>query len=491
MDRRTITGVPWTLLTYAGNKLITVATTIVLSRLLVPEDFGIITLASLAIAFANVLRDLGLGGALIVRQDLDRHAQGTVLTLMLVMGIVVGLGLAAAAPLLADLFDEPRLDEVIVVLSIAVFLGGFNWFYETVMQRELEFRRRFVSLALQSCSYALVAIVLAFADAGVWSLVAGQLTGYVVLAAALVTLTPYRVRPSFDRVTARSVISTGWGFMAQGGLAAVQQNSDYIAVGSVLGAGQVGLYSMSYRLSEIPYVGIADPVAKATFPSFARMRHDGQDIIGPFLSTLRSVALVACPLGVLLSAAAEPFTLALLGDKWAGMVGALAVLGVWGAVRPVQATTGWLLNSAGEAKLMAGLSVIALVPLVPLLFVAADLGGIEAVAWIMLVDLAASLVLIAAFAQRRVGVAVRSQALALAPIALACLPCWLATRLVAEGTDQMAVGVTLALASVAGVATYVVAVALVEPGLLGRFRAQVRRSLGDAPEQPPPDRVAP
>jgi lipopolysaccharide exporter len=451
----------------------------------VPADFGIVTLATLAVTFSNVLRDLGLGGTLIVRQDLDRRAQGTALSLMLAMGVVVGGGLAAIAPLLADAFDEPRLDEVVAVLSVAVLLGGFAWFYETLMQRELEFRRRFVSLTVQSLSYAAVAIALAALGAGVWSLVAGQLTGYVVLSATLFALAPYRVRPRFDRGTASSLMSTGMGFMAQGGLAAVQQNVDFIAVGRVLGAGPVGLYSMAYRMSELPYVGIADPVAKVTFPSFARTLHEGGTVTADFLATLRYVALAACPLAILLSAAAEPFTRAILGENWVGMIGALSVLGIWGAVRPIQGTFGWLLNSAGEARLLAGLSAAVLIPLIPVLFLAADAGGIEAVAWVMLADMIVSLALTALFAKRRVGVGAGEQLRALGPVVMACGACWGATRSVAELTDSLAPGIGLVLSAGAGVVSYLGVLAAIDPGLLSRALRQVAAMLGRRPDAEP------
>ena len=478
MDRKAIAGVPWTLLTYAGNKLITVATTVVLSRLLVPEDFGLVVLASLAVTFSNVLRDLGLGGALIVRQDLDRAALGTALSLMLAMGAVVGAALAALAPALARAFEEPRLDEVIAVLSVAVFLGGFAWFYETLLQRELEFKSRFVALAAQSVTYAAVAIVLAAGGAGIWSLVAGQLAGYLVLSATLFGLAPYHVPLRFKRATARSLLQTGVGFMAQGGLAAVQQNVDYIAVGRILGAGPVGLYSMAYRLSELPYVGIAEPVAKVTFPSFARMLHEGRSVAADFLSTLRYVALVACPLAVVLSAVAEPFTEAILGQNWVGMIGALSVLGIWGAIRPLQGTYGWLLNSAGEARLLAVLSAVVLIPLIPLLFVVAEAGGIEAVSWVMLADIVVSLGLTAYFTARRLGVAAPQQLRALGPVVAGAAACWGVGRGLATATDDLAPGLGLVVSSAGALIAYVAVIALIDPGILGRAIRQVGTMLG-------------
>ena len=477
-----IRGIPWTLLSYAFSKLVTVLSMVVLARLLVPDDFGIVALATLAVQIFNVLGTFGLSGVLVVRQDLDRRGMGTILTLMLAFGALVALVLGALSPVIADLFDEPRLTGVLAALSTMVFLAGFVWFYETLMQRELEFRKRFMSLMVQSLVYASLAISLAALGAGVWSLVVGQIGGMVAFAIALWLLAPYRVRPGFDSGEARASFVAGRGFLLYGSLAVVEQNIDYIAVGRILGATQLGFYSLAYRIGELPYLAIADPVARVTFPGFARMRHRGEDVGMPFLSALRSVALVTCPLGVFVSAAADPFTAALFGDKWLTMIGPLSVLGLWAAVRPVQATIGWLLNSIGEAWVMAWSSVLVFLPLVPGLVVAAELGGITAVAWVMLADILLSLVILGLLVQRRGGVPVIAQWRAIMPVAVGCAGTWLVVWAVAQAMSASAPGLTLAACVVAAAVTYAAAVSVVEPGLLRHALAQVKRTLGRMPD---------
>ena len=481
IEEKVIRGIPWTLLSSVSSRLITVLMVLALARLLVPADFGIVALAMIAVHLFNVLGTFGFNAVLVVRQDLDARGKGTILTLMLVFGALVALVLAALSPVAADLFDEPRLTGVLAALSTTVFLAGFVWFYETLLQRELEFRRRFISLLIQSLVYAGMAISLAALGAGVWSLVVGQIAGVAAFGVALFSLAPYRVRPAFDAGEAREAFLVGRGFVLHGSLAIVEQNVDYITVGRILGATQLGFYSVAYRIGELPYLAIADPVARVTFPGFARMRHRGEDVGMPFLSALRSVALVTCPLGVFVSAAADPFTAALFGDKWLTMIGPLSVLGLWAAVRPVQATIGWLLNSIGEAWVMAWSSVLVFLPLVPGLVVAAELGGITAVAWVMLADILLSLVILGLLVQRRGGVPVIAQWRAIMPVAVGCAGTWLVVWAVAQAMSESAPGLTLAACVVAAAATYAAAVSVVEPGLLRDALAQVRRALGRVP----------
>jgi lipopolysaccharide exporter len=478
MEDRAVRGVPWTLISYALNRVVLLLTLVVLARLLVPEDFGLVTLAVIAVQLANVLSDLGLSGTLVLRQDLDEQAKGTVLMLMLATSVLLAAILAASAPLIADLFNEPRLAGVLAVLSLGVVISGVTWFYETTLQRELEFRRRFLALAVQAVAYAGVAIALAALGAGVWSLVAGQLSSLLAFAAILVWLAPYRVRPAFNRDDAREILGTSKGFLLQGGLGFVSGNVDYFSVGSVLGATSLGFYSMAYRLGEVTYYGIADPVAKVTFPAFSRMRHRGEEVSSPFLSTLRLVALVACPVGVLLSAAAHPFTEVVFGEKWFPMIGPLAVLGVWAAVRPVQATIAWLLNSVGEAAVMGVIDVIVMLPLLPALVLAAHLGGITAVAWVMLAYMVVSGFVLAVLVHRRGGVSLADQWRALMPVLIACVVSWAATRGVAEAMAGGPAAAALVASVATGTACFLATVSVIEPGLLRVALRQIARTLG-------------
>ena len=490
MEEQAIRGVPWTFMSFALSKLIVTLTTLALARLLEPRDFGLVALGLLAVGVLSLLRDLGLGGALIIRQDLEGREVGTVLTLMLAMSTLTALLVAASAPLVADALDEPRLETYLPALSLIVFFGGLSVFYDAYLQRRLEFRRRFVASVAGSVAYAAVSIPLAIAGAGVWSLVAGLVASVGVLGVTLLILSPERVRPAFDRDVAADILRTSKGFLFQGALAFIHQNADYFAVGRILGATQLGYYSLTYRLAELPYMGIADPVAKVTFPGFARMRYRGEDPVPAFLSTLRLVGLITVPIGILMSAAAEPLVHTILGEDWAPMIPLLQIMGLWAAVRAVQATVAWLLNSVGQAGLMAALSAAAIALLVPALVIGAHLGGTKAVAAVMVADMTLSLISLAVAAARRAGVSLRAQWRALRAVVLASPVGWLAAFAVTQASLAWPLEL---LASVgAGVAAYVLVIVAVEPPLLPTVRTQLARFLSrplavtdEAPSPPP------
>lgn len=478
MEERAIRGIPWTVLSYAGNKVLTIATTIVLARLLVPEDFGLAALAWMAMVLFTLFRDLGVGGVLIMDQELDDRAKQTIFTLVLACGALATTIAIAASPVAADIFDEPRLIPVLVVLASTLLISSPGWFYEALMQRELEFRKRFWALTLQSAVYLPVAVTLAALGAGVWSLIAGQIAGTLVSTAAFVVMAPYRMLPGFDRASARRTLRLGRGFVFQGGLDFLRGNADTIAISRVLGTAPLGLYSMAYNLSDVPSRGIAEPLARVTFPAFARMRQRGEDIAPSFLSGLQLVALVTCPLGAVLSGVAEPFTRAVLGEKWLPMTGALAVLGVWAAARSIEVTMSWLLNSVGRADLLAGVSGVVLLIAAPMFFVAAEAGGIEAVAWVAFGEMVASLLAIGWFLHSREAIAVADQWKTLWPVLAAAAVSWGAARIAVDATGGAPAAVRLIAGCAAGAVLYLAVVQALQPALIPSARRQVTRALG-------------
>jgi lipopolysaccharide exporter len=479
LEHKAIRGLPWAFVGYLGSRAITVAATLVLAHLLVPSDFGLVALALAIVAIPNTLSEIGLGSTLVARQDLDRHQKGTILTLLVGLGAALALLTAAFAPLAAVIFDETRLTPVLVALSATILITGLTGFYEWLMERELEFRRRFFAELSRTLTYATTALVLAALGAGVWSLVVGQLAGFGVYAVALLLLAPYRVPPAYSRAAAADVLDTGRDFFVQGWVSFLSETVHYLAVGRAFGAAQLAYYSMAFRLSELPSFAIAEPVATVTFPGFARMRHAGQEVAPSYLTTLGLVALIACPLGVLLSATAAPFVALVLGTKWLGAIGPLSVLGIWAAVRPVQVTMGWLLNSLGFARVVGSTAAIMLAPLLVGLVLAGIFGSITTVSWVMLGDLLLGTVIFAVIAQRRAGILPGQHWQALRASLIGCAGAWPAARVVADSLSGQAAIVGLATSTAVGLAVYVVVVSLVEPGILrvaaGRIRSALRR----------------
>lgn len=471
-----VKSVPWTFVSFGATKVIALLTTVVLAHLLSPSDFGLMALATLAFGALGLFQDLGLGATLVLRQDFSERQMGTIQTLLFFTSLAVTAIVIALAPLAAHLLDQPRLNSLLPVLAISSVFATFAWFYDSLFQREMEFRKRFIGQVTQTLTLAFTSIGLAIAGLGVWALVIGQDVSMLALSLIYLAMARRRIRPRFERKVAAEVFRSGRGFLAQGWLSWISENADYMIVGRVLGEAQLGFYSMAYRLSELTHFGIADPVAKITFPAFARMRAKGEDITTSYLSALRLVSLLACVIGGILSGAARPFTLGVFGGDWEAMIGPLAVLGIWAAVVPVQVTIGWLLNSTGHAGTLATLTTVLLVPAIPALIVAAHVGT-TAVSWVILLQSLLLVPLMAVMIQRRLQIHLVPHMRTLLPVIVATGAAWGISRLVAEATSGIAPIVSLFVAALPALLVYAAIVFVLDRGTVMLAAETARRML--------------
>jgi len=481
MEVKARRSIPVSVLSYAINQTLRMGATVALARILVPSDFGLFALTSLAISLLSILNDLGVGPALVVARELDRRTRATALTLMIVCSLLLAGVLIALAPFVGDVLDEPRLDELLYLISGSLFLSGPVWFHETTLQRELEFMKRFRTKLVQTLTYIVVAVTLAALGAGVWSLVIGHVASYATYLAALVAVSPDRVRPGWDWAAARRLAGSGRGFLAQDALDYAHGQSDGMVVVGYLGTTALGLWGIAFRFGELTYLAIAQPITQVTFPAFARMRAAGHEWRGSFLAVLRLVALLTFPIGAFFSAAAEPIVDTLFGPKWTASIAPLAVFGVWAAIKPLETTLAWLLNSLEHQRRLALLRAIGLVPFIVGMMAAAAYSGLTAVAWVMVAQIAGLTIAISLSVRSKGNVPIRDQLKAVLPPAVGAVAAWAAARGVAVALDEAAPPVALVTAGAAGLAAYAAAASAVEPRLLPRALEQMRNTLQRQP----------
>jgi len=298
------------------------------------------------------------------------------------------------------------------------------------------------------------------------------------------------LRPRWDGAAVRRFWHSGKGFLAHNALWWASANADNALVARFAGAGSLGAYATSYRLSEVPDLAIADAVAQVSFPSFTRLRAKGHDVTGPYLRVLGLVAFAACPLAVLLSATADPFVHTLLGSKWNQAIGPLTLLGLAGAILAVTTSQGWLLKSIGRAMTTVRIYGAILVLLVPPLVVAASESTLTAVAGVMLARGFAVLILYTEAIRRHAAIPVTRQMRPLRGVVPGCAMLWLAARGTAEGLDSAPAAVTLAASVAAGIPVYLLVVRVLDRELIARVRSQVSVALSRRRGSRPADSVA-
>lgn len=476
MDESAIRGLRWTFLSFVASRVFSLASLIVLARLLAPEDFGLVAFALLASALLALAVTAGIGPALVVSPSLSKAQLGVSLSMLITLNGACAVVLAAVSPAAGALIGGSNGAGVIAAMGMPLLLRGVSSFYSALLQRELLFARRAAIQIADVLIGGAVAVSFAVAGAGVWSLVAGQTAGALAGSLTSIWVAPVVVRPSFDAEAAREIFRSGHGFVWQTGASFVEQNADYFVVGSMLGSAPLGYYSMAYRLSELPYNSLVEPVAQVTFPGFARMRARGQEVAGPFLTLLRISALCAFPLGLILSGAASPFVDAIFGPKWTDMTAVLGVLGVWGSFRTIHATIAWFVNSTGYAGEVGKSYALILIVALPLVVVAGTI-SVEAVAVVMTANVITMSLVVGNIARRRLEVSAKAQWLAIRSSLLGGAVAWLSAGSISMATEAVSPGVSLLLALTGGFAAYAIVILVTDRGAVGQVRAQLVKIL--------------
>jgi O-antigen/teichoic acid export membrane protein len=321
LTRQTLTGMLWTASANGVNAVLKVLVLIVLTRLLTPADFGIVSAALIVIGFSEVFSQLGLGPALVQREELDaRHTQTA-----FAASVVLGLGLAALiwllAPWIARFFHMQRSVDVLRALAWVFPLRGISAVAECLVQRDLRFRwLAKIDVLTYGLGYGLIGIGMALAGFGVWSLVGAQVAQALLRAGVLLSLHPPALRPAPSWVAFRHLIDFGAGFTAARVANFLANQGDNIVVGRILGPASLGIYTRAYQLMAVPTTLFGDVLDRVLFPTMARVQRDPQRLAAAYLQAVASIALVMLPLGVVLTVLAPEFITVLLGPRWGAVV---------------------------------------------------------------------------------------------------------------------------------------------------------------------------
>jgi len=474
---RTLRGMFWTYGSFASVRLASLLTTAVLARLLVPKDFGLIALAMTFMAFLDMLQGLGVGDALVVADPelLEQEAE-TAFAVSSTVGLGLWLLSAAVGPLAASLFHQPRLVEIMPVLGSTFFLYGLGSTHYSLALTRIEFRSRTAAELVDAVVRGAAGVALALAGLGVWSLIIGYVAGSAAWTVVLWWLVGWRPRLRPQRRHLRRLLTFGGALTGVGLMAAFLAQFDNAVVGRVLGATQLGFYSIANRLPYLFIISLAAATGQVLYPAFASLQ--GDDLRRAFLTALRYTAVIALPLTAVLITLAEPVTVAVFGPRWRPAVAATQVLCLWALMSPISMVCGNAIKSRGRATLLLALAIPQAIALVvgSILLVHQ---GIVAVAWVQAVIAVVAQVVTLAIACRMLSLTMGGVLRAIGPPLLASAV--VAAALFAINRAITAPVLALGVGGVAGALLYLGLVRLLMPDLLPHLRSMAFPRSAPAP----------
>ena len=458
-------GVLWALLATLAAKLSWLAALAVLARLLRPAEFGLFSFGLVFVTFVETVGDLGAGAALIYsRRGAERAAQGT-FVLNLAMGALWFALAQLAAPFVAAFFHDPRGEPVIRALAFVFLLKGLGNTHDALLRKRLRFRSRLGPELALALGKGGLAVALALAGFGVWSLVWGQLLGVALWTAALWRVVPWRPERAWPRGELAPLLRYGRGIVAVDVLAGVLHHADLVVVGRMAGTTALGLYQLAGRVPEMTVTLAVWVTSHVLFPAFARLHAAGEGLREGFLAALRWIPMLTLPMAAGLWLLAEPLLLALFGGQWVSGAPVLRALAVYTALRSLGSHAGDLLKAVGRPGLLAWLGLGKAALLVPALIVAGSRGPVAVAVALASVTGFTALLNLGVVAWIT-GVSPAAMARAVAPPALATAAMAALLALAGRVAPPLPPAVELAAGIALGVATYVAALSAVAPAAL-------------------------
>ncbi|MGY1625348.1 lipopolysaccharide biosynthesis protein [Geodermatophilus sp. SYSU D00965] len=365
----------WSAVSFTASKLLVFVVTLVMARLLVPEDFGVVAVGLAIIAFLEVALDLGVGSALVYEQERGITARvQTAFTLNLVIAAVCTIVGVLAAPVVAEVFDVEDTD-LLRVLFLYFLLRGLVQVPDAVLRRDLAFRKRALVEVSRALARGAVSVPLAVAGAGPWALVVGILTSEGI--GVVLTWWATRFLPTFrlDRAVARTLLGFGTAVLVMKILGAVLENADYYIVGARLGTYDLGIYTLAYRVPELVLANVFWIFSSVAFSIYSRARSDDASALGAVATrALQLITLFAFPTGVGMAVVSEPLTVALLGWEWEDAAGPMLFVALSMAASSIGYASGDVFPAVGRPGLLIRIVAPMVVVKVTGLFLAAPFG---------------------------------------------------------------------------------------------------------------------
>jgi PST family polysaccharide transporter len=330
------------------RQVLETATGIVLARLLLPSDFGVVAVVASLLQVSFVISNFGLAGAVVQARELSDADRNAAFAFSTAIGFLLMAIVTLGAPWAATYFRMPALTSIAPVMSIQLLLSGMSAIPLAFLRRELAFGRVASIDISAAILYALIGIPLALLGFGVWSLVWAPLAAALWTAAASIVVSGYRPGLALDRDSFRSMLRFGSGLTLKNVFVYVGRNLDNLIVAKMLGDAPVGLYTRAFNLTRLPQNRMVTVVYRVCFPAFCRFQDDMPRLHRWFANATALVAVGATPLLLGLAAISEDFVLGVLGPNWAGMVTTVRILCVGALISCFHTLGGAAIEASGR-----------------------------------------------------------------------------------------------------------------------------------------------
>ena len=356
---KTISSLKWTAIERAGVQGLTFIVQIILARILLPEEFGIVATVAIILALASVLTDGGLGAALVQNPDIDRKDISTVFFMNVGVSLATLVLLTLLAPMIASYFREPVLERIVPALGLGVCFAAFGQTQLQMLQRNMEFKR-LVHISIPSNIVAgATGIAMALTGFGVWALVGQRLSRSATFSVCAwrVCSPDWRPRLEFSVSSLKKMAGFSLSILSVTMLNRLAKNLHGLVIAKAFSMQELGFYNRAQSFQKQPINALASSLQKVFFPVFSKIQNDNSRIRNALRVGVPLLAFSTIPAMFWLIAVAEPLIRVVLTDKWLPSVPFLQVVPLLGIVYPLATLKMNVIKSKGNSHLIFWLGV--------------------------------------------------------------------------------------------------------------------------------------
>jgi O-antigen/teichoic acid export membrane protein len=355
---KTLQGIFWSFLEWVGQQGIRLVISIILARLLLPAQFGLIAMLAVFMAIAQSFLDSGFGSALIQKKDVTHVDSCSIFYFNIAVSIVVAGLLCLGAPWIAVFYDEPILIPLTRFLSLNLIISSFSLIHITLLTKRIDFKTQLKVSITATIISGIVGVTLAYCGFGVWSLAIQIVMSTLIRTVLLWFLNTWRPSLVFSFSSLKSLFAYGSKLLFSGLLNTVFSNIYLVVIGKLFSPADLGFYSRAENWQRFPSEKLASSVSRVTFSVFSSVQDDISRLRRGVRKALITLNLLNFPMMIGLLVTAKPLVLVLLTEKWLPCVPYLQLLCVMGLAYPLHVINLNVLMAKGRSDLFLRLEIL-------------------------------------------------------------------------------------------------------------------------------------
>ena len=353
-------GIRWSSIAEIGGQGLRFVSSIVLARLLSPNDYGLMAMATVVTGLLAACRDAGTGAVIVQKKTVSRELLSSLFVLNGGIGVFFFVLLSVFGSVIAEFYQNPEVGPVCQVLGLSFLLGSVGLVDNAVLRREMLFDRLATVTLLVAVVQGGTAISMAYMGYGVWALVGSNVVGELAFSTMMRVRSPWRFELGFRWAHLREVLAFSMNMTAANLVAYLTKGADKLVIGRVLGSSHLGFYSLAYSLCAVPVDAVTGILNRVLFPAMSRLQGDKAELGRAFERAIGGVSFIVCPAMLGLCVVAAPFVEAVLGPKWRPVVPVVMILSPAAMLSSVGfSTSGNVCLAMGRGDIMLWWSFIA------------------------------------------------------------------------------------------------------------------------------------